>query len=129
MLLSRRVIEDVARAYYPQQYKDSGNGFWFEFIRGPHGLEWGEDLSFCFKAARIGYKIYVDTAVLPEHMGDYGYKIDDYLDHQQAVLAQGGIERYRAKIVKQQVAQWETDTSKAKMPESLEREPEAVGVL
>ena len=96
MLLSRRVIEDVARAYHPDQYEKTGNGFWFKFLQSPRGNEWGEDMSFCFKAARLGYKIHVDTSIYPLHMGDWGFNIEDFLEYQQAVIAAGGLGAFRA---------------------------------
>src|SRR5690242_5524803 len=82
MLLSRRVIEDVARAYHPGMYRDNGNGIWFEFLRNPYGYEWGEDMSFCWKAQRLGYGIFCDTSILPLHQGLYGFGIEDWLSHQ-----------------------------------------------
>lgn len=81
MLLSRAVVEAVAEYYHPHYYKETGDGYWFEFIRTPTGGEWGEDLSFCWKAQRIGFSIFCDTSVCPQHMGDYNYNVDDYLDN------------------------------------------------
>lgn len=95
LLLSRQVIEHVAVAYHREHYERYGNGFWFEFLRNPNGGEWGEDLSFCFKAQRLGYKIYVDTTVCAAHIGDYNYTVDDYLPYQEEVIAAGSLDRYR----------------------------------
>ena len=107
LLISRKVIEDVGRAYHPKEYADHGDGFWFEFLRGPHGQEWGEDLSFCWKARRLGYQMFVDTAVTPGHVGEYPYGVADYLQYQEAVLAAGGITAYRRGEARKQVAHWE----------------------
>jgi glycosyltransferase involved in cell wall biosynthesis len=102
LLISRKVIEDVATAYHPDVYKTTGDGWWFEFLRNPGGLEWGEDISFMFKAGRLGYKIYVDTSVCPYHMGEYNYDIADYQEYEKEALRLAppgrpweGIERYR----------------------------------
>lgn len=94
----------LAARYHPQQYKADGNGWWFEFLKGPWGNELGEDISFCLKASRMGFGIFVDTAVCPMHMGDYNYEISDYLDYQEQVLAAGGLEEYRrqSRVIEQE---------------------------
>jgi hypothetical protein len=55
--------------------------WWFQFISnavdGQIG-EIGEDLSFCWKAKQLGYKIYADPQVLPGHLGLYSYSIRDW---------------------------------------------------
>ena len=120
ILISRKVIEEVAQAYHPQEYADHGDGFWFEFLRGPHNQEWGEDVSFCWKARRLGYQMFVDTSVTPGHVGEYPYGVADFLQYQEAVLAAGGLGAYRrpsdasavglAQLSKQKkiAAQWST---------------------
>ena len=104
MLISRKVIEEMAARYHPGQYKADGNGWWFEFLKGPWGNELGEDISFCLKASRMGFGVYVDTSVCPMHMGDYNYEISDYLDYQEKVLAAGGLEEYRrqSRVIEQE---------------------------
>jgi hypothetical protein len=92
MLISRACLEHVAQAYHPELYAATGNGFWFEFLRAPHlNQEFGEDVSFCLKAQRLGYKVWVDTTVQPSHWERYPYGIKDYLPFQderlQAMLA------------------------------------------
>jgi hypothetical protein len=68
--------------------KDTGNEWWFQFLMHPWGEgEFGEDLSFCFKARECGYKIHVDTTVRPGHIGSYAYTLEDYLSYQHEVLA------------------------------------------
>lgn len=68
--------------------KETGNEWWFQFLMHPWGDgEFGEDLSFCFKARECGYKIHVDTTVRPGHVGSYAYGIDDYLSYQAEVIA------------------------------------------
>jgi hypothetical protein len=86
MLLSRKAIKDIAEAYHPEDFKNSGNGWWFEYIRTPKGGEWGEDISFCWKAKRIGLKVYCDLTVNPGHVGDYIYRLDDYLAYQDEII-------------------------------------------
>jgi len=78
LLLSRKVIEDVAVAYHRAVYEASGNGWWCEHLKTVHGHEWGEDVSLAWKARRIGYKVYADMTVIVGHIGDYVYDLGDY---------------------------------------------------
>ena len=55
-------------------------------IEGQVG-ELGEDIVFCWKVKKLGFKIFADPQVLPGHLGVYGYSILDYrawLDGQRA---------------------------------------------
>jgi hypothetical protein len=57
----------------------TGNQWWFEFLKHPAGEgEYGEDISFCYKAMRTGLKIFVDTTVRCGHIGWYPYGLDDF---------------------------------------------------
>lgn len=115
LLISRKVIEEVAKSYYP--YSNTGNGFWFEFLRGPHGAEWGEDVSFCWKARRLGFQIFVDTAVTPGHIGDYPYGVNDYLCYQDAVIASGSLAAYRVSEMKKFATWDQADLPKLQLQE------------
>lgn len=84
MLISRKVIEHVAIAYHRDVYLETGNGWWFEFWRNVHNVEWGEDITFCAKARRLGYQLFVDTSVCPGHLGDYNFGIADHIDLSRA---------------------------------------------
>lgn len=84
MLVSRKLIEEMALTYHPRSYKFNGNGWWFEFIWAPgNDFQWGEDIGFCFKAQRMGFPIYVDLSVNPGHIGDYVYRVEDYMPYQE----------------------------------------------
>jgi hypothetical protein len=107
LLIAREVIEKMAAAYHPKEYAEHGDGFWFEFLRGPHNQEWGEDVSFCWKARRLGYQIFVDTSVTPGHVGEYPYGVPDYLCYQESVLAAGGLGAYRKGEARKHEATWE----------------------
>lgn len=109
-LVSKKVLLDLANYYikcsFEQKYmgmpaefaeklallrdadcKDTRNFWWFENLKQPNGRgEFGEDISFCFKATECGYKIYVDTKIRPKHIGDYGYSLDDYEQYQSAII-------------------------------------------
>ena len=89
MLISRQVLEEVAEAFNPEQYHKSGNGFWFQNIWYPHlSAEAGEDVSFCHRATRLGYKIYVDTTIQPGHYDYYPYGLKDYLPFRMEKLTE-----------------------------------------
>ena len=96
MLISAKAIEDIAMAYYPALYKEMGDGQWFEFMRGPLGTEWGEDVAFCWKASRIGYQVYVDNTIRPKHIGDYAYGMDDYLQYREQRIEGSLVSREQA---------------------------------
>jgi hypothetical protein len=51
--------------------------------------ELGEDIAFCWKAKRLGFKIYADPQVLPGHLGSYSYSIRDYRDLVEQSKAEG----------------------------------------
>jgi hypothetical protein len=57
--------------------------WWFLFLAnavdGQIG-EMGEDISFCWKAKKLGFKIYADPQVLPGHLGIYAYSIADHIE-------------------------------------------------
>lgn len=67
----------------------TANAYWFRFLPGWEGTyEMGEDVGFCFIARRYcGLQVFVDTSIQPEHMGDYGYSVKDYLPFQQQEIA------------------------------------------
>ena len=83
--------EDAAKLMEAGRRKhaeNTGNEWWFQFLQHPWGDgEFGEDLSFCFKARECGYKVWVDDSVRPGHIGNYEFKIDDYLSYQAEQIA------------------------------------------
>jgi hypothetical protein len=111
MLISRDALQKVADAYFECRYeKDihewadekvtrvsksraesfdrTANAWWFRFLPVKDDRpEVGEDLFFCWHAKKYcGIDTYVDTEVLPEHWGDYGYSIADYLEHRNYAI-------------------------------------------
>jgi hypothetical protein len=59
------------------------DGQWFQFldnIADSQATELGEDISFCWKAKMLGFRIFADPQVLPGHIGKYAYSIIDYRD-------------------------------------------------
>lgn len=104
VLISRRVIEAMAEAYNPQLYASTGNGWWFELMRNPDGQEWGEDISFFHKARMLGFEAFCDTGLYAFHLGWYDFGPQDFLDHKEAVIAAGGLERYRQQQRDKQIA-------------------------
>ena len=58
---------------------------WFKFEAG------GEDLYFCRKARQHGYRIAIDTHVLPGHIGEHVATYADWLQYREAVMEAGTI--------------------------------------
>ena len=58
---------------------ETGNYWWFDFLTRLGGwAQLGEDTSFCVKAAMCGFKVWVDTAIQPGHIGEYAYSYGDF---------------------------------------------------
>lgn len=53
--------------------------------------EIGEDLSFCYKAKKLGFKVFADPQVLPGHLGNYAYSIRDYRAQVEAAKEAGNL--------------------------------------
>lgn len=56
--------------------------WWFQFLWDQEGNERGEmaeDLTFCWKIKRLGYRIFADPQVLPGHLGLYAYNVRDFI--------------------------------------------------
>lgn len=86
-----KMPEDRAKeiqAARTKSFDDDANTWSFRFLSGEAGAgELGEDIAFCWALQKYaGIKIYVDTTILPEHMGDYGYSIRDFLDHRNPLI-------------------------------------------
>jgi hypothetical protein len=80
--------------------KADGNYWWFEFLKHPLGDgEYGEDISFCFKARELGIPVYVDTTVQPGHVGRYAYSMDDYKYYRADILAQHKVREEESRIL------------------------------
>jgi hypothetical protein len=111
MLISRHALQQVAEVYFQclyekklygvsgewvdlatrrrlEEFDKEPNAWWFKWLdREDCYGEYGEDVSFCHKATQCaGMKIYVDTTVQPEHMGDYGYSIQDFISYRDPLI-------------------------------------------
>lgn len=70
--------------------------WWFQFLDNGFDEqqgEFGEDVSFCWKAKQLGFKIFADPQVLPGHLGIYGYSIRDYRAQVEAAKEAGAVPR------------------------------------
>jgi hypothetical protein len=67
LLIKRKVFE----AFTPEAIKELGPPFGIGY--GPTGMEEGEDLSFCRRAQKLGFKIWADPTVPLKHVGRFGY--------------------------------------------------------
>jgi hypothetical protein len=66
--------------------------WWFQFMDNAFDKqigELGEDIGFCWKAKKLGYRIFADPQVLPGHLGVYSYSVRDYRDHIESARAGG----------------------------------------
>ena len=72
MLIKRKVIE----AFTPAVCKELGNPFGIGF--GPTGREEGEDLSFCRRAQKLGFKVWADPTIPLGHIGKIAYTRQNY---------------------------------------------------
>lgn len=86
--IKRRTRFDSAEIW---QHKDC---WWFQMLpatnidaRG-HG-ELGEDISFCWKAKQLGFRVFADPQVTPGHIGAYGFSIADYQYYVEQMKAEG----------------------------------------
>lgn len=115
MLISRKALEIVGeytlKHTYQQRYqgmpqemafekeavlreraKADHNQWWFEFLKHPLGeTEWGEDVSFCFKARECGLEIYGDSTTIVGHIGRYPYSLRDYWDYREDMVREGKV--------------------------------------
>ena len=56
--------------------------WWFQFfdnISDKQFGEVGEDITWCYKAKKLGFRIFADQQVLPGHIGTYAYSLRDYI--------------------------------------------------
>jgi len=67
-------------------------------IEGQVG-ELGEDIAFCWKAKKLGFKIFADPQVCPGHLGVYAYSILDYRAWLEGAKAEGRITETRENTV------------------------------
>jgi len=87
---------DWRRAHFGEAMEKKNWGqcdqWWFSFAANVHDLqigELGEDLTFCWKAKKLGFKIFADPQIKPGHLGTYGYGVDDYRSFIEQAKAAG----------------------------------------
>jgi len=67
------------------------NGFPFNFMQKPNGQDIGEDLAFCIRARKKGFKIWCDPSIPLLHVGDKHFGSKDYYN---ALKEKSKIEAY-----------------------------------
>jgi hypothetical protein len=92
ILVKREVFELMALAYHRERFQRTGNGWWFEHLPNPQLGEWGEDISFCFKAMRLGIPMFVDLTIKPKHIGKYYYDIEDFEPYRKERIEGMGVD-------------------------------------
>jgi len=56
------------------------DGFPFNFIQKPDGNDIGEDLAFCLRARKLGYKIWCDPSIPLNHIGESSINFNSYYE-------------------------------------------------
>jgi GT2 family glycosyltransferase len=69
MMIKMNVFKNLEQPYFDRIYKTRQNN---------QDIFFGEDISFCIKAKRAGYKIYSDTSVKCGHLCLHNINEDDY---------------------------------------------------
>lgn len=70
--------------------------WWFQFANNCVDTqigEAGEDMTFSWKAKKLGFKIWADPQVLPGHLGLYSYSIRDWREQFELMKAEGQYSR------------------------------------
>jgi len=111
MLLSQNALEQIGQAYFDCLWERDFYGlsderinkmrevrmakfdkekmaYWFRFLPNVAGDEMGEDMSFCHIAKHYcGLEIYVDTSIMPGHLGSYPFSIRDFMPYRDQCVA------------------------------------------
>lgn len=75
LLIKKKVLKDLFEKKFVAK-----NGFPFNFIQKPDGNDIGEDLAFCLRAKKKGYKIWCDPSIPLKHVGVEHYDSHSYYD-------------------------------------------------
>jgi len=95
LLIKRKVLEALYNPKFARK-----NGYPFNFIQKPDGNDIGEDLAFCIRAKKKGFKVWCDPTIPLEHIGDTGYSAQtqsDYLQKQIKFTYDNKIEGWMSK--------------------------------
>ena len=83
LLIKKKVLDDL----YEEKFAKK-NGYPFNFIQKPNGNDIGEDLSFCMRARKKGYKVWCDPSIPLEHSGERSYSNRDFHNHTKELSKQ-----------------------------------------
>jgi hypothetical protein len=92
LMMKRKVLE----AFTPEVTKELGTPF--QMGIAPDGLQEGEDLSFCRRAKKLGFKIYADPTIPLVHIGRTGYTRENYISAMQFAKWKDSVEQYNNEI-------------------------------
>ena len=117
MLLTQHAVEQVAQAYFDclwekefygisdaraeelkaqrlKLFDDNKTCYWFRFLPAfKQPIEYGEDVGFCMLAKRYcGLATFVDTTVLPGHIGNYAYSIRDFEPYREECVLRAKVQ-------------------------------------
>jgi hypothetical protein len=88
----RKALEDGG------DWKDA-SCYWFQYfdnIADDQVTELGEDITFCWKATQMGFRIYADPQITPGHLGSYAYSIADYRQRYEDAVSDGTIKEVKS---------------------------------
>lgn len=74
---------------------------WFEYFADTEAIqvsEHGEDITFCWKARQMGYRIFADPQITPGHLGRYAFSVDDYRQRFEAAVEDGIIKKVQLAV-------------------------------
>jgi hypothetical protein len=65
---SMKMLRHMSEAYKDGMHKDHGL---FSLLPSQHGVaQYSEDFSFCRRASKLGYKVWIDTGLMVGHQGE-----------------------------------------------------------
>lgn len=65
---------------------------WFEYFANTEDTqvtEHGEDITFCWKARQMGFRIYADPQITPGHLGKHAFSVADYRYEYESAVESG----------------------------------------
>jgi predicted O-methyltransferase YrrM len=82
LLIKQKVLKDLFNKDFAKK-----NGFPFNFMQKPDGNFIGEDLAFCLRAKKKGYKVWCDPTIPIKHIGLGVYDSNSYYKSMKELAA------------------------------------------
>jgi len=75
LLIKKKVLDKMFEKKFVRKW-----GFPFNFMKKPNGNDIGEDLAFCIRAKKAGFKIWCDPTIPLNHIGEQEFNFKTYYD-------------------------------------------------